>query len=179
MSPARDLAERLAPLGHDDLPPRATDYAAMLIASTLASAACGKDIVSSRILRELARERGGTPQASLWFDAGPKLPAAEAAQVNAVMSDAAASDDSDLRAIVHCGTPLTATALALAERTGASGREVLAAMVLGYEAAGRISDPVSPQFRDRGHHGSTMAIFAAAVAAGKLLHLDAARLGMV
>jgi len=176
MSFARDLAAFLAPRGYDDLPPRATDYAAMLIASTLASAACGKDIVSSRILRELARERGGTPQASLWFDAGPKLPAAEAAQVNAVMSDAAASDDSDLRAIVHCGTPLTATALALAERTGASGREVLAAMVLGYEAAGRISDPVSPQFRDRGHHGSTMAIFAAAVAAGKLLHLDAARL---
>lgn len=176
MTLARDLAAFLAPLGYGDLPPRATDYAAMLIASTLASAACGKEIVSSRIVRELARERGGTPQASLWFDGGAKLPAAEAAQVNAVMSDAAASDDSDLRAIVHCGTPLTATALALAERTGAGGREVLAAMVCGYEAAGRISDPVSPDFRERGHHGSTMAIFAAAVAAGKLLKLDAPRL---
>jgi 2-methylcitrate dehydratase PrpD len=176
MTHARDLAGFLAPLGYDDLPPRAIDTAAMLIASTLASAACGKEIVSTRIVRELARERGGTPQASLWFDAGPKLPAAEAAQVNAVMSDAAASDDSDLRAIVHCGTPLTATALAMAERTGTSGREVLAAMVCGYEAAGRISDPISPQFRERGHHGSTMAIFAAAVAAGKLLKLDAARL---
>jgi len=176
MTLARDLAGFLAPLGYDDLPARATDYAAMLIASTLASAAWGKDIVSARIVRDLARERGGAPQASLWFDAEPKLPAAEAAQVNAVMSDAAASDDSDLRAIVHCGTPLTATALAMAERTGATGREVLAAMVCGYEAAGRISGPVSPQFRERGHHGSTMAIFAAAVAAAKLLKLDADRL---
>src|SRR5579872_1824911 len=176
MSFARDLAAFLAPLGYDDLPPRATDYAAMLIASTLASAACGREIVSTRIVRELARERGGTAQASVWFDAGARLPAAEAAQVNAVMSDAAASDDSDLRAIVHCGTPLTATVLALAERLGSSGREVLAAMVCGYEAAGRISGPVSPQFRERGHHGSTMAIFAAAVAAGKLLKLDAAGL---
>ena len=176
MSFARDLAAFLAPRGYDDLPPRATDYAAMLIASTFASAACGREIVSARIVRELARERGGTAQASLWFDAGPKLPAAEAAQVNAVMSDAAASDDSDLRAIVHCGTPLTATALAMAERTGASGRDVLAAMVCGYEAAGRISGPISPDFRERGHHGSTMAIFAAAVAAGKLLGLDADRL---
>jgi 2-methylcitrate dehydratase PrpD len=176
MTLAGDLAGFLAPLGYDDLPPRATDYATMLIASTLASAACGKEIVSTRIVRELARERGGTPQATVWFDTGPKLPAAETAQVNAVMSDAAASDDSDLRAIVHCGTPLTATALALAERMGASGREVLAAMVCGYEAAGRISDPVSPDFRERGHHGSTMAIFAAAVCAGKLLKLDAARL---
>ena len=176
MSLAGDLAGFLAPLGYDDLPPRATDYAAMLIASTLASAACGKEIVSTRIVRELARERGGTPQATVWYDAGAKLPAAEAAQVNAIMSDAAASDDSDLRAIVHCGTPLTATALALAERLGSTGREVLAAMVCGYEAAGRISGPVSPQFRDRGHHGSTMAIFAAAVCAGKLLKLDAAQL---
>lgn len=176
MSLARDLAGFLAPLGYDDLPPRATDYAAMLIASTLASAACGKEIVSTRIVRELARERGGTPQASVWFDGGPKLPAAETAQVNAIMSDAAASDDSDLRAIVHCGTPLTATALALAERLGSTGAEVLAAMVCGYEAAGRISGPVSPQFRDRGHHGSTMAIFAAAVCAGKLLKLDANQL---
>lgn len=176
MSLARDLAEFLAPLGYDDLPPRATDYGAMLIASTFASAAYGKEIVSAQIVRDLARERGGTAYASLWFDTGPKLPAAEAAQVNAVMSDAAASDDSDLRAIVHCGTPLTATALALAERTGAGGREVLAAMVCGYEAAGRISGPVSPDFRERGHHGSTMAIFAAAVAAGKLLRLDADQL---
>jgi len=115
-------------------------------------------------------------QKCYWHLAGQKLPAAEAAQVNAVMSDAAASDDSDLRAIVHCGTPLTATALAMAERTGASGRDVLAAMVAGYEAAGRISGPVSPQFRERGHHGSTMAIFVAAVAAGKLLKLDVERL---
>jgi 2-methylcitrate dehydratase PrpD len=176
MTLARDLAAFLAPLGYDDLPPRATDYAAMLIASTLASAACGKEIVSTRIIRELARERGGAAQATVWYDGGAKLPAAETAQVNAIMSDAAASDDSDLRAIVHCGTPLTATALALAERTGATGREVLAAMVCGYEAAGRVSGPVSPQFRERGHHGSTMAIFAAAVAAGKLVKLDVAGL---
>ncbi|HEX3536867.1 MAG TPA: MmgE/PrpD family protein, partial [Stellaceae bacterium] len=176
MTLARDLAEFLAEPNYGDLPPQTTEYAAMLVASTLASAACGKDIQSSVVLRDIARERGGAPQASLWFDAGPKLPVAEAAQVNAVMSDAAASDDSDLRAIVHCGTPLTATALALAERTGASGRDVLAAIVLGYEAAGRIGDPISPQFRERGFHGCLLAIFAAAVAAARLLKLDPPRL---
>src|SRR5690348_4162246 len=105
MSVARDLADFFARLDYADLPAQTTDYAAMLIASTLASAACGQEIESSVIVRDMARERGGNLQASLWFDGGPKLPAAEAAQVNAVMSDAAASDDSDLRAIVHCGTP--------------------------------------------------------------------------
>ena len=84
----------------------------MLIASTFASAACGIGLESSRIIRELAQERGGRPDGTLWFT-GRKLPVADVAQVNAVMGDAAASDDSDLRNIVHAGTPLTAASLAI------------------------------------------------------------------
>src|SRR5438105_5977429 len=90
------------------------------------------------------------------------------------MSDAAASDDSDLRNIVHAGTTLVATSLAMAERTGASGQDVLAAIVLGYEASGRIGEAVTPGLRNRGFHGCVVAIFAGAVATGRLLGLDAA-----
>ena len=176
MPVARQLAEFLTASTTADLPPQALDHAAMLIASTIASAACGIGIDSARVIREMARERGGRPDASLWFDAGARLPPADAAQVNAVASDAAASDDSDLRNIVHAGTPLTATSLAIAERNGANGDAVLTAIVLGYEAAGRISEAVTPGFRNRGFHGCLGAIFAAAVAAGHLLRLDASQL---
>jgi len=176
MTIARELAEFLTGTSVTDLPDRAVEHAAMLIASTIASAAMGSGLESSAIIRALARERGGIPEASLWFDPGPKLPVTEAAQVNAVMSDAAASDDSDLRNIVHAGTTLAATALAMAERTGASGQDVLAAIVLGYEAAGRIGEAITPAFRERGFHGCLVAIFGGAVAAGRLLQLDAARL---
>ena len=174
MTVARALAEFLALTSSSDLPPQAVEHAAMLIASTLASAALGVGLESSGIIRDLARERGGRPDASLWFHAGPKLPVADAAQVNAVASDAAASDDSDLRNIVHAGTTLVATALAAAERTGARGEDVLAAIVLGYEAAGRIGEAITPGFRSRGFHGCLVAIFAGAVAAGRLLRLEAA-----
>ncbi len=175
MTVARELAEFLTRTSAADLPDQAIDHAAMLIASTIASAAFGSGLESAAIIRGLARERGGRPDASIWFDAGPKLPVAETAQANAVMSDAAACDDSDLRNIVHCGTPLTAVALAIAERTGAGGEEVLAAIVLGYEAAGRIGEAITPGFRKSGFHGCLVAIFAAAVAAARLLRLDAAR----
>jgi 2-methylcitrate dehydratase PrpD len=97
---------------------------------------------------------------------------AAAAQANAVASDAAASDDSDLRNIVHAGTTLTATSFAVAERTGANGQDILMAIVLGYEAAGRIGEAITPDFRNRGFHGCLIAIFAGAVAAAKLLRLD-------
>ena len=174
MTVALRLAEFLVQQRIADLPPQALDHAAMLIASTIASAACGKDLESSRIMRELAKERAGRADATVWFT-GPRLPIADAAQVNAVMSDAAASDDSDLRNIVHAGTPLTAVSLAIAEQRGLGGDAVLRAMVLGHEAAGRISAAM-PRFRERGFHGCYGAIFAAAVASSMLLELDATRL---
>ncbi len=176
MTVARTLATFLTQVSYSDLPPQTVEHAAMLIASTVASAAWGSGIASAAIIRDLARERGGTPDASIWFAPGPKLPVADAAQVNAVMSDAAASDDSDLRNIVHAGTPLVATSLAMAERTGASGQDVLAAIVLGYEASGRIGEAITPGFRTQGFHGCLVAIFGGAVATARLLGLDAAHM---
>ena len=171
MSIAGELAKFLTGTSVDDLPPRALERARMAIASTIASAAMGAEIVSSRIIRELARERGGAPEATVWFDGGGALPVADAARVNAVMSDAAASDDSDLRSIAHIGTIVSTTAIAMAERTGAGGRDVLAAMVLGYEIAGRIDEAVTPGRGERGFHGSISTIFGGAVATGSLLGL--------
>ena len=169
---AATLAQWVTRTTHDELPPLALDHAAMMISSTIASAAAGYNINSSRIIRELAKEQGGTAEASIWFDNGAKLPAINACRVNAVMSDAAASDDSDLRNIVHLGTQLTSSTLALGERLNANGKEVLRAMVLGYEVAGRISESLMPGYRDLGFHGSLMASFGAAVASGCMLKLN-------
>src|SRR6202789_3419855 len=124
----------------------------------------------------MAQERGGRGDAAVWFDTGEKLPVTSAIQVNAVLSDAAASDDSDLRNIIHAGTPLTAASLAFAERERAGGEAVLTAIVLGYEAAGRIGEAITPGFKDRGFHGCLGAVFAASVAAARLLELDAAQM---
>ena len=176
MSIAGELARFLASTNVTDLPPLALERARMVIASTIASAAMGADIVSSRIIRELAKERGGTPEATLWFEGGGPLPVADAGWVNAVMSDAAASDDSDLRSIAHIGTIVSTTAIAMAERTGAGGRDVLAAMVLGYEIAGRVDEALTPGRNERGFHGSISTIFGGAVAAGTLLGLTPAQM---
>ncbi len=173
MTVAETLAEFLITARFQDLPERAVDTAAMIVASTLASAALGRNINSARIIRAIEVERGGRPDASVWFESGAKLPIAGAARANALMSDAAASDDSDLRNIVHCGTPLTATSLAIAEKTGTSGQDVLAAIVLGYEAAGRIGEAILPRHSPRGHHGCMGAAFGATVASARLLGLDA------
>jgi 2-methylcitrate dehydratase PrpD len=176
MTIAGELARFVTAIEARDLPPLALERARMVIASTIASAAMGKGITSSQIIRGLAIEKGGTAEATIWFAAGQKLPATEAARVNAVMSDAAASDDSDLRSIAHIGTIISTTAIAMAERIGASGRDVLGAMVLGYEIAGRIDEALTPGRLERGFHGSISTIFGGAVAAGVLLDLTHAQM---
>ena len=66
MSIAGELARFVT--GTDDVPPLAQERARMVIASTIASAAMVTDIVYSRIIRELATERGGTSEETVWFD---------------------------------------------------------------------------------------------------------------
>lgn len=154
---------------YDDLPPLAIEHAKMILASTLSSAAAGIGMDSARIQRELALSDGGTPESTLWFT-GAKAPAGIAARVNAAASDAAASDDSDLRTIAHFGTALTAAGLALGERTHASGRDLLRAVVVGYEAGGRIGE-----LRAGGRpglHASQLVAFAGAAISAQLLELD-------
>lgn len=173
MTVAGELGAFVAGQTYSDLPAKTVDYAEMLISSTVASAALGSTIDSAKIIRALELERGGKAQATLWFGAAEKVPVAAAARVNAVMSDAAASDDSDLRNIVHAGTTACATSLAVAEKTGASGKDVLAAIVLGYEVAGRMNGAMIGGLQKKGFHGSIVSSFAGAVSAGYLLGLKA------
>jgi 2-methylcitrate dehydratase PrpD len=175
MTVARELANFVTGHSYADLPPKTIEYAEMLISSTIASASLGSTIESSRIIRALETERGGKPEATVWFGAAEKLPVAGAARVNAVMSDAAASDDSDLRNIVHTGTPVCAASLAVAEKTGASGQDVLSAIVLGHEVAGRINSAMIGGLQTKGFHGCIVAIFAGAVAAARLMKLSEAQ----
>ena len=172
-----------ASMSYATLPPGPIKYAKMILASTLCGAAAGANIGSVRIVRELAKEQGGKTEATVWFD-GAKLPVTSTARVNAMLSDAYASDDSDLRNVAHVGTCLAAVGLAVGERMAASGQETLGAMVAGYEAAGRITEAIAASSPSagrgagaisgsvgRGFHASAIVAFGGAVAAAKLLRL--------
>ncbi len=172
MTVAGEIAAFVTGQSYADLPPKAIEHAQMLISSTIASASLGSTIESSGIIRALELARGGKAEATVWFGAAEKLPVAASARVNAVMSDAAASDDSDLRNIVHAGTTACATSLAVAEKTGASGQDVLAAIVLGYEVAGRINGAMIGGLQKKGFHGCIVAGFAGTVAAGHVMKLS-------
>ena len=165
---------RLARVFHSatfaELSPGAVKHAKMILASTLASAASGTKIDSARIVRNLAVEQGGAAQASVWFDTA-RLPLSQAVRVNAMWSDAAASDDSDLRNVAHTGTLISAVGLGVGEWKKSSASDVLTAIAVGYEAAGRFGDMM--RGGRPGIHASFVVAFGGTVAAARLLGLTA------
>jgi 2-methylcitrate dehydratase PrpD len=108
-----------------------------------------------------------------------KVDMASAALVNGITSHTFDFDDTHLKTIIHPAGPVASALLALAETTGATGREVIDALVLGIDVSCRMGNALYPDHYDRGWHitGSTGTLGAAAGCA-RLLKLDEARTAM-
>ena len=80
------------------------------------------------------------------------------------------ADDTHVGAMLHPGIAAWSAALATAEHTGTSGRDVLAAVVAGYEVTIRVGLSVQPGHFQRGFQSTgTCDVFGTAAAAGRLL----------
>ena len=103
-----------------------------------------------------------------------RVDVASAAMLNGITSHTFDFDDTHLETIIHPAGPVASAALALAEHTGASGRQVVDAVVLGIDVACRVGKMIYPDHYDRGWHitGST-GMLGAAAACARLLELDA------
>ena len=103
---------------------------------------------------------------------------AMAAFANGAAAHAFELDDVHEEAISHPGAVVVPAALAMAEHLGASGRALLEAIVVGYEAMGRAGIAVGPASHMLGgfHPTSMSGVFGAAAAAGALLGFDGARM---
>jgi 2-methylcitrate dehydratase PrpD len=118
------------------------------------------------------------PQATV-LGRGERVDVASAALVNGITSHTFDFDDTHLKTIIHPAGPVASAALALAELTGASGRALIDALVLGIDVSCRIGNAIYPDHYDRGWHitGST-GMLGAAAACSRLLQLDEQRTAM-
>ena len=93
-----------------------------------------------------------------------KVDMASAALVNGITSHTFDFDDTHLKTIIHPAGPVASAVLALAEARGATGRDVIDALVLGIDVSCRIGNVMYPDHYDRGWHitGSTGMLGAAA-----------------
>ena len=118
------------------------------------------------------------PQAAL-LGRSERVDMANAAMLNGISSHTFDFDDTHLKTIIHPAGPVASAVLALGEHLGASGRQVIDALVLGVEVSCRVGNAVYPHHYDRGWHitGST-GMLGGAAACSRLLGLDAAHTQM-
>lgn len=156
-----------------DIPEETAHEAKRLLLDFLGVGLAGSREDSGRIAADFAASIGGVAQATL-LGRGQRVPALHAAFANAIASHSVELDDVDEVALFHHGPPIVAAALATAELAGASGSELIAAIVAGSETMTRLSQATNNDLRNRGFHTTpTCGVFGAAMAAGLLLDLDA------
>ena len=98
-----------------------------------------------------------------------------AALINGTAAHTAEVDDIFKEAIYHPGAPTISAALAVAQQQGASGLELIKAVIVGYEVSTRIGKVLGRAHYQYWHNTGTVGAFGAAAAAAYLLQLDALR----
>lgn len=168
------LAAFVAGLRWEALPEAVRRQAALVVLDAVgcAMAAWTEDKDKARIAREIAGMYPGAPGAGVIGAQGGVQPAF-AALANGILVNAADNDDTHKRALLHVGSVVVPTALALAQAGGLSGARMLAAVVAGYEVAVRVGMAVMPTHYRFWHSTATNGTFGAAASAAHALGLDA------
>ena len=173
-APTREIADWIAALAYDDLPPRTREVVHIAILDTIGAGVYGYATPWAQKLLAWARRGGNAGEATVWGDARASLRTADAALVNGTAAHAFELDDYH-NAKLHPGAVVVAAALAVAEKLNSSGPQLVTAIAAGYEVMIRTSLALNPSAaRLRGWHlTGVCGPFGAAAACASLIKLNA------
>ncbi|MFC0240216.1 MmgE/PrpD family protein [Rhodopseudomonas telluris] len=171
------LAGYVAALRFDDIPQDVLARAKVLTLDFLGSAIRARRDAESTpsllaMLQALSLDADG--EATVFGDAKRRTPAV-AALLNGAFGHSLDFDDTHADSSLHPSAPVVPAAFAVGELVGASGRDVLTAIVAGYEVCCRLGNALDPTSHyARGFHPTaTAGTYGAAAAAAKLYGLSA------
>ena len=169
----RRLAEFVASTPSRDIEPAAREQARRAILDTLGVMLAGSREDAARITAEMVREQGGSAESTV-VGHSFRAAAGEAALVNGTSAHTLDFDDVNMNMRGHPSVPLLPAVLALGEKLGSSGREVIDAFVLGFEVECRLGKVIGGEHYALGWHAtSTLGTLGAGAACARLLRLDA------
>ncbi|WP_019413646.1 MmgE/PrpD family protein [Paenisporosarcina sp. TG20] len=170
MSLSQALANYHSKLTYEDLPEEVISFTKLCILDYFGSSFAGAEKEPIQMISETINEMGGKPQATLITKG--KSSVLNAALVNGASSHIVELDDIHKGSIIHAATVVIPAALAVAEWKNLSGKELILAVVIGYEVCFRIGEAVSPSHYYYWHNTGTCGTFGSAAASAKLLGLD-------
>ncbi len=168
----KDLAVYATNTRFEDYPKEAVDKAKTLILDSIGCMFGGCQTDLGRALLTPIQGMGGRAEATI-VGGGMKVPTVQAAFVNGNTANALDYDDT-LLGLGHPGSTIIPAALAIGEWKKASGKDILLAVLIGYDVTDRIAKAIQPSYgRLQEVWGvGTWQTFGAALAAGKILQLD-------
>jgi 2-methylcitrate dehydratase PrpD len=157
----------------EDLPPAVVDRCRRLIADCFGIVTAGNQ---SEELKAFAKALLPAPQPGHSWVIGTahRACARDAGYLNGIASTWHDFDEGSTIAYSHPGSQSIPAAIALAQAMGASGRDLLLAVVLGYEVSARVG--MASRMRVSVHPHGTVGTIGSAVAAAKLKGFDPTQL---
>jgi 2-methylcitrate dehydratase PrpD len=168
----RALVRAVRGIRWDETPDDACEVARHCLLDFLGVAIAGsREPLTEILVKEIVRgER--SDEASL-IGRSERASRLTAALVNGAAGHALDFDDTHMAMGGHPSVPIIPAILALAETTGASGRDVLEAIVIGVETECRLGALIGAQHYVVGFHSTgTLGTFGAAAACSHMLNLD-------
>jgi 2-methylcitrate dehydratase PrpD len=168
----RELASFLAGVRFEQLPTAAMRRAEELFLDWVAAALAGRGAHPAVALERFAERMGPSDGPSELLTIRRRSSPLFAALVNGAASHVVEQDDVHNGAVFHPGTVVWPAVLAVAQEMGASGRDVIAAAVVGYEAGIRVGEFLGRSHYKVFHTTGTAGTLAAAAAVAHLLGAD-------
>lgn len=172
----RLLSEFAVKLRYEDLPEDIIANAKRCILDSLGCGLYGSSKPWSGAVARMVEHLGQKPSATAW-GLRTKADPLGAAFINGTAVQGFELDDCHDQSMSHYGAGVVPSVLAAAQGFGTfTGKQIILAVVVGYELGTRIGNTVSPHAFHRGFHPCGLtSTFAAAAAVGKLLDLDVDR----
>lgn len=166
---ARQIAAFALSMRLEDVPQEVISHGKILLTDTFGVAMSCQNMTHAAAIRKTVEAMGSAPQSTLW-GTGKKASMADAVLYNAALIHGADYDDTHVASIVHPSAAVVSTALTVGEYRGATGRQMLEAIIMGWEIIIRLGLAAKGRFHDVGFHGTgIVSPFAAACVAARLL----------
>jgi len=165
------IAEYAIGLKYEDLPEKVVYEVKRFLYDSIGCAYGGYYTKDVNILRDIYLKMGGREEATL-IGFGNRIPAVNATLVNSLMIRALDFNDIYWKEDPSHPSDLIPAALSVGELISASMKEVIVAIVLGYEFEQRLCEFAVPGVRERKWHHATLTQFVSPIVAGKMLGLN-------
>ena len=168
---SQQISEFSVNLKYKDLPDEVINEVKRFLYDSIGCAYGGYHTKDVKILRNIYKKMGGKKEA-LTIGFGDKLPAVNATLINSLMIRALDFNDIYWKEDPSHPSDLIPAALSVGELVNASMKDVITAIVLGYEFEQRLCEFAVPGIRERKWHHATLTQFVSPIVAGKLLGLN-------